>query len=72
LATEQFKIAQDSLKQTVQLKANAIQDSVLKEAEKRIGNTQNKAVDDAKTLLKGLLKPKPQPVKPDTTAVKNN
>ncbi|MDI1321525.1 MAG: AsmA-like C-terminal region-containing protein [Algoriphagus sp.] len=72
LATEQFKIAQDSLKQTVQLKASAIQDSVLKEAEKRIGNTQNKAVDDAKTLLKGLLKPKPQPVKPDTTAVKNN
>ncbi len=72
MAAEQFKIAQDSMKQTVQLRANAIQDSVLKEAEKRIGNTQNKAVDDAKTLLKGLLKPKPKPVKPDTTAVKDN
>ncbi len=72
MATEQFKIAQDSMKQTVQQKASAIQDSVLKEAEKRIGNTQNKAVDDAKNLLKGLLKTKPQPVKPDTTAIKDN
>lgn len=71
-ATEQFKVAQDSLKQTVQLKANAIQDSVKKEVLKKLGNPQNKAVEEAKTLLKGFLKPKPQPVKPDTTAVKDN
>lgn len=70
-ATEQFKIAQDSMKQSIQLKATAVQDSVKKEVEKKIGETQNKAVDEAKTLLKGLLKTKPQPVKPDTTAVKD-
>lgn len=68
-ATEQFKIAQDSMKQSIQLKATAVQDSVKKEVEKKIGETQNKAVDEAKNLLKGLLKPKPQPVKPDTTTV---
>lgn len=71
MATEQFKAAQDSLKQSIQVKTTAIQDSVKKEVEKKIGETQNKAVDEAKTLLKGLLKPKPQPVKPDTTAVKD-
>ena len=72
MATEQFKVIQDSMKKSILLKTTAIQDSVKKEAEKKIRETQNKAVDEAKNLLKGLLKPKPQPVKPDTTKVDNN
>ena len=65
--TQQFKAAEDSLKKELKLKADMVQDSVKKEADKKIEETKEKAVDEAKKVLKGLLKPKP--AKPDTTKV---
>ncbi|SEF42590.1 AsmA-like C-terminal region-containing protein [Algoriphagus boritolerans] len=68
-ATEEFQAAQDSIKQEIKLKAELAQDSVKKELEKKVNQSAGKAVDEAKTLLKGLiLKPK---AKPDTTKVNN-
>ncbi|MCH6236274.1 AsmA-like C-terminal region-containing protein [Cognataquiflexum rubidum] len=63
--TEQFKAAEDSLKRELKLKADILQDSVKKEADKKIEETKTKAADEAKKVLRGLLKPKP--AKPDTT-----
>lgn len=69
-ATEQFQAAQDSLKQELKLKADLVQDSLKRELEKKGAQTKEKAVEEAKTMLKGLLvKPKP---KPDSTRVNNN
>lgn len=65
--TQQFKAAEDSLKKELKLKADMVQDSVKKEADKKIEETKTKAVDEAKKVLKGLLKPKP--AKPDTVKV---
>lgn len=68
-ATAEFQAAQDSIKQEIKLKAELAQDSVKKELEKKVNQSTGKAVDEAKTLLKGLiLKPK---AKPDTTKVNN-
>ncbi len=68
-ATEQFQAAQDSIRQEIKLKAEVIQDSLKKELAKKTNETADKAVDEAKNLLKGLLtKPKP---KPDTTKIQN-
>ncbi|OOG78229.1 AsmA family protein [Algoriphagus sp. A40] len=65
-ATAEFQAAQDSIKQELKLKAEVFQDSLKKELTKK---TTDKAVDEAKNLLKGLMtKPKP---KPDTTKVDN-
>ncbi|HSF52097.1 MAG TPA: AsmA-like C-terminal region-containing protein, partial [Algoriphagus sp.] len=65
-ATAEFQAAQDSIKQEMKLKAEVIQDSLKKELTKK---TTDKAVDEAKNLLKGLMtKPKP---KADTTKVDN-
>lgn len=63
--TEQFKAAEDSLKRELKLKADMVQDSVKKEADKKIEETKTKATDEAKKVLRGLLKPKP--AKPDST-----
>ncbi|MFN3761359.1 MAG: AsmA-like C-terminal region-containing protein [Algoriphagus aquaeductus] len=69
-ATQEFQAVQDSLKQELKLKADLVQDSLKKELEKKGAQTKDKAVEEAKTMLKGLLvKPKP---KPDTTRVNNN
>ncbi|MCL6260903.1 hypothetical protein M3O96_17500 [Aquiflexum sp. TKW24L] len=65
--TEQFKAAEDSLKRELKLKADILQDSVKKEADKKIEETKTKAADEAKKVLRGLLKPKP--AKPDTTKI---
>ncbi len=71
-ASEQFQAAQDSIRQSLQTKANAVQDSVKKEAEKRVSDTKNKAAEEAKSLLKGVLRQKTQPAaKPDTTKTGN-
>ncbi|MBC6367550.1 AsmA-like C-terminal region-containing protein [Algoriphagus sp. AK58] len=68
-ATQEFQAIQDSLKQELKLKADLAQDSLKKELEKKGIQTKDKAVEEAKTLLKGLLvKPKP---KPDTTKTNN-
>jgi hypothetical protein len=68
-ATAEFQAAQDSIKQEIKLKAEVVQDSVRKELEKKVNQSTGKAVDEAKTLLKGLIvKPK---AKPDTTQVNN-
>lgn len=69
-ATQEFQAVQDSLKQELKLKADLVQDSLKKELEKKGAQTKDKAVEEAKTMLKGLLvKPKP---KPDSTRVNNN
>lgn len=65
--TEQFQAAEDSLKRELKLKAETVQDSVKKEAEKKIEEAKAKAANEAKNVLKGLLKPKP--AKPDTTKI---
>ena len=71
-ATEQFNAVQDSLKQELKLKAEMIQDSVKKELQQQVNGSKEKAVDEAKKLLKGFL-PKPKPTtKPDTTTINNN
>ncbi|MEN2280711.1 AsmA-like C-terminal region-containing protein [Algoriphagus sp. SE2] len=71
-ATEEFKVAQDSIKKEMKLKAEVVQDSVKKELEKQADVTKDKAVEEAKKLLKGFF-PKPkETTKPDTTSGKNN
>lgn len=68
-ATAEFQAAQDSIKQEIKLKAEIVQDSVKKELEKKVNQSTEKAMDEAKNLLKGLLvKPK---AKPDTTKTGN-
>lgn len=69
-ATQQFKATEDSLKREVTLKAEVIQDSLKREAEKKVSETKDKAVDEAKSLLKGVLG-RPKPTKPDTTKINN-
>lgn len=72
-ATEQFKAAEDSLKQELKLKAGILQDSVKKEAEKKVSETKSKALEEAKGLLRGVLGNKAKPVvKPDTTKKEEN
>ena len=66
---QEFKAVEDSLKKELTLKSQVIQDSLQKEADKKISETKDKAVDEAKNLLKGILG-KPKPAKPDT--IKNN
>jgi hypothetical protein len=72
-ATEQFKAAEDSLKQELKLKAGILQDSVKKEAQKKVTETKSKALEEAKGLLRGVLGNKAKPiVKPDTTKKEDN
>jgi len=71
-ATEQFNVAQDSLKQALKAKSEIAQDSAKKELEKQVDVAKDKAVDEAKKLLKGFFA-KPAPAtKPDTTTVKKD
>lgn len=63
--SRQFKAAEDSLKKELKLKADIVQDSVKKEADKKINETKTRAVEEAKTVLRGLLKPRP--AKKDST-----
>jgi hypothetical protein len=71
-ATEQFNMTQDSIKQELKLKAELIQDSVKKELQQQVNESKDKAVEEAKKLLKGFLQKAKAPVKPDTTKVNNN
>jgi hypothetical protein len=65
--TKQFQAAEDSLKNELKLKAKWYRTVYKKEADKKVEETKEKAVDEAKNVLKGLLKPKP--AKPDTTRI---
>jgi hypothetical protein len=68
-ATAEFQAAQDSIRQEIKRKAEIVQDSVKKELEKKVHQSTGKAVEEAKTLLKGLIvRPK---AKPDTTKINN-
>jgi hypothetical protein len=68
-ATQQFQAVQDSIKQELKLKSEILQDSLKKELEKKGIQTKDKAAEEAKKLIKGLLvKPKP---KPDSTKIDN-
>jgi hypothetical protein len=71
-ATEQFNIAQDSIKQELKLKAELIQDSVKKELQQQVSGSKDKAVEEAKKLFKGFLPKTKTPTKPDTTTIKEN
>ena len=68
--TQQFRAAEDSIKRELQLKAEMAQDSVKKEAERKVEEVKGKAVEEAKSLLKGVLRPRP--AKPDTTKKNDN
>ncbi|MBB6326482.1 hypothetical protein FHS59_002110 [Algoriphagus iocasae] len=70
-ATEQFNAAQDSIKKEMKLKAEVVQDSVKKVIESQTNATKDKAVEEAKKLLKGFLSV-PKETKPDTTKTKEN
>ncbi len=70
-ATEQFNAAQDSIKKEMKLKAEVVQDSVKKVIESQTNATKDKAVEEAKKLLKGFLSV-PKETKPDTTKIKEN
>ncbi|MBN3581571.1 hypothetical protein JYB64_04180 [Algoriphagus aestuarii] len=70
-ATEQFNAAQDSIKKEMKLKAEVVQDSVKKVLESQTNATKDKAVEEAKKLLKGFLST-PKETKPDTTKIKEN
>ncbi len=71
-ATQQFNVAQDSIKQELKLKAELIQDSVRKELQRQVNGSKDKVVEEAKKLLKGFLQKAKAPAKPDTTNVDNN
>lgn len=68
-ATAEFQAAQDSIKQEMKLKAEVLQDSIKKELAKKTDQATGKAVDEAKNMLKGMLK-KPK-AKSDTTKADN-
>ena len=70
-ATEQFNAAQDSIKKEMKLKAEVVQDSVKKVIESQTNATKDKAIEEAKKLLKGFLSV-PKETKPDTTKTKEN
>ncbi|WP_144605956.1 AsmA-like C-terminal region-containing protein [Algoriphagus algorifonticola] len=70
-AQEQFQAAQDSIKNQLKIKADIVQDSVKKELQKKTGESAEKVVQEAKSILKGVLKGTPKPTKPDTTSTKN-
>lgn len=70
-AQKQFDAAQDSIKQELKVKAQAFQDSVKKELEKKSAESGEKVVEEAKNLLKGILKSSTQ-TKKDTTVKKDN
>jgi hypothetical protein len=71
-ATEQFNVAQDSIKQELKLKGELIQDSVKKELQQQVSGSKDKAVEEAKKLLKGFFPKAKTPAKPDTTIIKEN
>ncbi|WP_425636694.1 AsmA-like C-terminal region-containing protein [Algoriphagus yeomjeoni] len=71
-ATDQFKAAQDSMKQALKAKSEVAQDSAKKELEKQVDVAKDKAVDEAKKLLKGFFPKSTPPAKPDTTTVKKD
>jgi hypothetical protein len=77
-ATEQFKATEDSIKNELKTKAEILQDSVKREAEKRVSDSKDRAVEEAKSVLRGVLgnraRPaaKPDTIKRDTTKTGNN
>ncbi|MCH7401405.1 AsmA-like C-terminal region-containing protein [Belliella kenyensis] len=67
-ATEQFKAAEDSVKNELRSRAEALQDSAKREAERKVADTKDRAVEEAKNVLKGVLGNRNRPAaKPDTT-----
>lgn len=69
-ATALFKATEDSIKNELKIRSEALQDSVKKEAEKKISDTKGKAVEEAKNILRGVLGNKSRPAaKPDTVKI---
>jgi hypothetical protein len=68
-ATQQFKAAEDSIRREVRSKAETMQDSVKREAERKASETKDRAVDEAKNVLRNVLRPR-NPTKPDTTSIR--
>lgn len=68
MVTQQYKAAEDSLKRELKAKSESLQDSLKRELEQRSTETRDKAVDEAKNLIRGVIgRPRQQPAKPDTT-----
>ncbi|EOZ92156.1 Outer membrane assembly protein [Indibacter alkaliphilus LW1] len=68
-ATQQFKAAEDSIRREVRSKAETMQDSVKREAERKASETKDRAVDEAKNVLRNVLRPR-NTTKPDTTSIR--
>ncbi|MBW3467661.1 AsmA-like C-terminal region-containing protein [Arthrospiribacter ruber] len=66
--TQQFRAAEDSLKREVRAKAETLQDSVRREAERKASETKDRAVEEAKSVLRNVLRPPRQNTRPDTTS----
>lgn len=66
-ATEQFRAAEDSLKREIKIRADILQDSVKKEAERKVTDTRERAVEEAKNVLKGVIGRNRPAARPDTT-----
>jgi hypothetical protein len=66
-ATEQFRAAEDSLKREIRARADILQDSVKREAERKVTDTRERAVEEAKNVLKGVIGRNRPAAKPDTT-----
>lgn len=68
-ATQQFKAAEDSLRREVKSRAESVQDSVKREAERKASETKDKAVEEAKSVLRNVLRPQRPTTRPDTTSI---
>lgn len=68
-ATQQFKAAEDSIKRAVKSRAESAQDSVKREAERKASETKDRAVEEAKSVLRNVLRPQRPTTKPDTTSI---
>ncbi|MFC3416512.1 AsmA-like C-terminal region-containing protein [Algoriphagus hitonicola] len=68
-ATAEFQAAQDSIKQELKLKSESAQDSLKKALEKKTEGAKTEVVNEAKTMLRNLLKPKK--TDPDTSKKEN-
>ncbi|WP_297336426.1 AsmA-like C-terminal region-containing protein [Algoriphagus sp.] len=69
-AAAEFLAAQDSIKQQLKLKAESAQDSIKKMLEKKTQGAKSEVVNEAKTMLRNLIKPKK--TEPDTSQKGNN
>ncbi|EIM74779.1 outer membrane integrity protein [Nitritalea halalkaliphila LW7] len=71
--TEEFRQREDSVKTVLKAEAERVQDSVRREAERRVEQTRERAAEEARNLIRGVIggsRNRPATV-PDTTKRNN-